>query len=89
MENVLHELMDRIRGLQAGQIAQTRMLRAIISTHPDPAALRQAWASYSVPSVTDAALEKAANPDRVALQEALLQALADWSRRLEGDLPAS
>lgn len=81
-------LRDVINGLQAGQIAQARMLRAIISTHPDPAALRKAWASYAGGPMASAATSKVIDPGREEAHQALVQAMQDWTERLERDLPA-
>lgn len=78
---------DAIRGLQAGQIAQTRMLRALISTHPNPDALREAWTGFAAGPSAAAATSKVIDPGRAAMHEALARALDDWTRRLEEDLP--
>lgn len=81
------QIEDAIRGLQAGQIAQTRMLRAIISTHPAPDALREAWKRFHAGPAASAATSKVIDPRRAAMHEALAQSLDDWTRRLEEDLP--
>lgn len=87
MEEVFAQITEAIRNLQASQIAATRMIRAIISTHPDPVALRKAWQSYASPSIVEAEIRKASDPDRLAIHQALLQALKDWDGRLDRDLP--
>lgn len=81
-------LVEVINGLQAGQIAQARMLRAIISSHPNPAALRAAWHRFAGAPMADAAASKVLDPRRAAAHHALVQALQDWTDRLEADLPA-
>lgn len=84
----MEQILEVIRSLQANQIAQSRVLRAIISTHPDPDALRAAWRNFSVPSVVEAELAKVSDPARVAVHGDLLDALQAWTERLERDLPA-
>lgn len=78
-------LIQAIRELQAGQIAQTRVLKAIIASHPDRDALREAWRRLSSASIADAALSSAADPSRRAIFEALTAALQDWDSRLAED----
>ena len=80
-------LRDAINGLQAGQIAQARMLRALISTHPNPDALREAWTQFCGGPMASAATSKVTDPDREPAHQALVQALQDWTHRLERDLP--
>lgn len=87
MENPMEAIADAIRGLQAGQIASTRMLRAIISTHPDPDALRKAWFRYCDAPLASAATSKVIDPARESAHSALVQALQDWTDRLGVDLP--
>lgn len=77
---------EAIIGLQAGQVAQTRMLRAVISSHPNPVALRKAWRSFSAPSIADAEVSKISEPSRFPMHDALLQALQDWDAYLDRDL---
>jgi hypothetical protein len=87
MEDFVAQVTNAIRDLQAGQIAQTRMLRAVISTHPNADGLRRAWREFSAPSIVEAELAKTTDPTRRAMHEALLLALKDWDDRLERDLP--
>ena len=84
----MEQIAEALRYLQAGQIAQTRMLRAIISTHPDGDALRAAWRNFSAPSIADAELAKISDPAQRAVHADLLEALQAWGERLERDLPA-
>ena len=79
-------IVEAIRDLQAGQIANTRLLRAIISSHPDPAALREQWNRFSSTSAADVEMQIAADPARRKTREALVRALKDWSERLDQDL---
>ncbi len=81
----MESIAEAIIGLQAGQIAQARMLRAIISSHPDHEALRHAWHSFVAPSIAEAELSKISDPRRRAMHEALSQALADWDEYLARD----
>ena len=78
---------EAIRGLQAAEIAQARVLRAIIASHPDPDALREAWRRYAAPSIADASLSVATDPQRQAVHQALADALAQWDGYLAHDLP--
>lgn len=77
---------DAIIGLQAGQIAQARMLRALIASHPRPVALRDAWNRFSAPSIANAEASRAIDPARATVHAALARELEDWSRRLAQDL---
>jgi len=86
LEMAFEGIADAIRGLQAGQIAQTRVLRALIASHPDPDAMRAAWLRYSSVSASDAATAKVLDPQRSAIHEANEQAIADWSQRVAQDL---
>lgn len=81
----LESLIEAIRNLQAGQTAQGRVLRAIIASHPDPAALQHAWRAYAAPSIADAELSKIADPNRRAIHEALALAFSDWDACLARD----
>lgn len=86
--NEFEALAETIRQLQAGQIAQARMLRAIISSHPNPAGLREAWRRFSSPSIAEASMSAISDPGRRAMHDALSLAMKDWDGRLERDLPA-
>lgn len=77
---------EAIRGLQAGQIAQGRILRALISSHPNPEALRAAWHRYYGGPVASSSVSKVTDPAREVMHDAVLQAMRDWDRRLEEDL---
>lgn len=72
--------------LQASHIAMTRMLRAIIATHPDPKALRDAWHRYAAMPVVEAEIQKAADPSKMVATQALLDELQQWNSILEEDL---
>lgn len=87
MEDPFEQIAEAIRGLQAAQISNTRMLRAIISSHPNPDALKEAWHRFSSTSIADVEMQIAADPARRKMHEALGEALTDWSKRLEQDLP--
>jgi len=89
MELFEQAVAEALRGLQAGQIAQARMLRAIISTHPDPGALREAWRGFSAASIAEASLSAISDPKRREMHEALARAIRDWDERLERDLPGA
>lgn len=82
-------IVGAIRNLQAAQIAQTRVLRALIASHPDPDAMREAWRRYSSGSIADASLAKTTDPERLAVHEAMAEALQAWDARLEQDLPGA
>lgn len=86
LEMAFEEIAKALRDLQAGQIAQTRVLRALIASHPDPDALRAAWHRYSSPSAADAATAKVLNPERSPVHAAVAEALQAWNERLEADL---
>lgn len=81
----LELLVEAIRNLQAGQIAQARVLRAIIASHPLPLALQDAWREYAAPSIADVELSKIADPSRRAIHDALALALSDWDAYLARD----
>lgn len=82
----MEELIAAVRGLQANQIAQTRMLRALIASHPAPDALRLAWKAFSVPSAVDASLGRISDPSQATAHDAVAQAIRAWDARLERDL---
>lgn len=82
----MEELIAAVRDLQAGQIAQARVLRALIASHPDPDAMREAWRRYAAPSIAGAGISQATEPARRAVHDAMSQALADWDERLARDL---
>jgi hypothetical protein len=86
LEEAFDGIAEAIRGLQAGQIAQARVLRALIASHPDPDAMRAAWLAFSSVSASDAATSKVLNPQRAAIHQANEEAIADWTRRVEQDL---
>jgi len=83
LEMAFEEIAKALRELQAGQIAQTRVLRALIASHPDPDAL---WHRYSAPSAAEAATAKVLNPERSPVHAAVADALQAWNERLEADL---
>jgi len=80
-------LMEIIRYLQAGQIAQARVLRALISTHPEPEWMRRAFARYSSDLWMQEYLLSQSEPERAPAHAAIAQAIEDWRSRLERDLP--
>lgn len=82
----MEELIDTVRELQAQQIAQSRMLRALIASHPAPDALRLAWSAFSVPSLVDTSLARISEPDRALIHDAIADAIQAWTARLERDL---
>lgn len=82
----MEELIVAIRDLQAAQIAQSRVIRAIIASHPAPDALREAWHRYASPAIAEASTAQIADPERHAVHSALAQAMSDWDARLERDL---
>ena len=84
----MDELIEAVRHLQANQIAQSRVLRALIASHPNPKALREAWSRYVSPSLADASLSRVSDPGREPVHSAMLEALQDWDERLASDLPA-
>ena len=86
LDPVFEQIAEAIRGLQAGQIAQARMVRALISSHPDPDALRAAWHHYAAPSAADAATAKVLDPKRAQMHEAVSEAIQAWNDRLDADL---
>ncbi|WP_164087191.1 hypothetical protein [Stenotrophomonas maltophilia] len=86
MDGQLEDVAEAIRGLHAEQIAQGRVLRALISSHPNPEAMRKAWARFAAGPASDAAMSKVLQPERIAIYEANEQAIADWTRRVEEDL---
>jgi hypothetical protein len=77
---------EALRGLQANQIAQTRLLRAMLKTHPDPESMRAAWRDFSAPLIADAEMSKAGDPGRLAAHQARLEALREWDARVQDDL---
>lgn len=80
-------LAETLRYLMASNIAQARVLRALIASHPNPVAVRGAWLRYGSPSAADAAMKRITDPSREAMQAEIQQCLKDWSERLEADLP--
>lgn len=87
-EEFFARIAETLRDLQAARIAQARMLRSLIASHPNPDALREAWLRFSSASISDASTSKALNPELQAIDEALLLALKDWGDHLEEDSPA-
>lgn len=77
----MDELAEVISELQAAQIAQSRVLQALIETHPAPKALKETWLRYGSPVAASAATD-AAMKDRAA-DRALLYHLDRWSQRIE------
>lgn len=85
-DEAMEVLLPVIRQLQAGQIAQARVIRALIASHPDPDAMRRAWHAYASPSIADAGLAKLGDPSRLEAHQAVADAIQDWDERLEQDL---
>ena len=78
----MEDLSAAVRGLQAECNAQAQMLMALISSHPDQDALRQAWDARIAASMAMAATQKAAAPERAAVYERLIQGMQRWTDRL-------
>jgi len=53
------ELIDVICELQGAQLAHSTLLQAMLTTHPDQAALRRAWDSLASPKIAALAQRKA------------------------------
>lgn len=77
------ELGQIIGALQAAQIAQATMLQAMISSHPNPSALRQRWAELVPPRAAEAVQEKASGAPGHFTNHFLLEAFQDWTGYLE------
>lgn len=86
-QEFVERMIESVRDLQAARIAQARMLRALIASHPNPDALREAWHRFSSPSISDASTSRVLNPERQAIHDAMLLAMKDWGDRLAADLP--
>jgi hypothetical protein len=83
----MEDLADAILALQAGQIAQTRMLRALIASHPAPEALRLAWEAFAIPTLTANAVHRIGGTRPPKIHDAVETAMREWSERLAADLP--
>ena len=80
------KLMDALRVMQGCQIADALMIRAIISSHPNPGGLRARWNELFAQSATDSALAKAGAPEQAAIEQACMSALHAWSSALSEEI---
>jgi len=85
-EHFKDRVTETLRYLMAEDVARTRLLRALVSTHPDPAAMRDAWLRYSANLQSNAALAATLDPKRRAVMQAELEAFARWTSYLAEDL---
>jgi len=69
--------------LLADTIANTTVLRALVISHPDRAALLAAWHAVSAGQIAISGMQRIAQHD-VAVETYLQERLATWQGRLEG-----
>lgn len=80
------EFIDALIGVQAECAAQAHMLMALISSHPDPSALRLAWNAQIAAPMATAALAAAGSPQDGPVYQRVIAGMQAWTDRLESHL---
>lgn len=81
----LDRLTEAVRQLQANQIADALMIRAIIASHPDPDCLHAHWDAFYAKALSEFGLSKAAEPHRALVHQACADAATRWNLQIDED----
>lgn len=85
MEDDLKQLIATVGELQAHAQGNSTMIEAIVMSHPDPKALRQAWHAISAPRIAQTATDLATKGDEV--DERYAWHYRAWSEKLDRHHP--
>jgi hypothetical protein len=75
--------MEVIANAQASSIAHSTLLEAMIMSHPNPAALRQAWYDISAPRIAATSSEKIGRGGDHQVSADLIERLQNWTEKVE------
>lgn len=87
MEDDLKQLIAAVGELQAHAQGNSTMIEALVMSHPDPKALRQAWYAISAPRIAETATDAATRDHEVDARFAWHY--RKWSEKLDRHHPAA
>jgi hypothetical protein len=82
MKKSLNQLLDSISFFQAKSLADSAMIEALIISHPDPLALREAWNRVSSVQLADA-FQKDVSTGGHQVEKDIVELIGLWTEKLE------